>query len=73
MAEGAEFIMPLMIGFLVVGLVMSLGGPTGKLLSCYESRCTAVVLSTASTETHCIAVADYFVDAQCMSVCTHVV
>jgi glycerol uptake facilitator-like aquaporin len=43
MAEGAEFIMPLMIGFLVVGLVMSLGGPTGKLHNSYNSRCTAVV------------------------------
>jgi glycerol uptake facilitator-like aquaporin len=44
MAEGAEFIMPLMIGFLVVGLVMALGGPTGKLHNSYKHRCTAVVL-----------------------------
>jgi glycerol uptake facilitator-like aquaporin len=44
MAEGAEFIMPLMIGFLVVGLVMALGGPTGKSHNGYKNRCTAVVL-----------------------------
>jgi glycerol uptake facilitator-like aquaporin len=30
-AEAMEFVMPLLIGFLVVGLVMSLGGPTGTL------------------------------------------